>query len=827
MPVAPKAPRSRPIRFRKPDDPVASAAEERNAYLDALIENSPLAIVVLDSTHRIRLCNPEFGRLFQYQQEEVVGRDIDDLIAPAGDEAEGEVRAITAEVLASRSVHTTTMRRRKDGTLVPVELYGVPLNISGRLAGVYAIYQDITERRRAEDATRQSLSILKSTLESTTDGILVVDCDGRIVASNSRFAEMWRIPEEVVRRGEDGPLLELVREQLTDADGFLERVRQLYDRPDDLGFDVLEFKDGRFFERYSAPHRIDGRSVGRVWSFRDVTDRHRSQEALRVSEERYRLLVERNLAGVFVSTLDGRFLECNDAFARILGYDSRADLLGHHALEVYFSPADRDSFLAHLLPAGSVVNFEFRCRRKDGSPVWLLENVHLVPGERGRPALLEGTVVDVTDRKLADEKVQYHAYHDALTGLPNRLLFMDRLTLALARCRREKSGLAVLFLDLDQFKLVNDTLGHSMGDRLLQDVAARLRGCVREEDTIARIGGDEFILLLPEIGSSGDAGRVVQKILDAFVVSFPIEGRLLHVTASVGVSLYPGDGEEPETLLGHADTAMYRAKDFGRNGYQLFTPAMNARVSQRLIVESGVRDALVDERLAVTYRPILSVSDGLWRGASMWLRWTPAGRAPVEGEELLSLAEETRLAAALGRWALSEGFRRAASWGDRLAPGRLSIPVPRSLLRHRFGDAIRTALRERGTAPALVELVLPGSARLDDLLAAVDATEEPRAGGLTLSLSGFGTDRAPLQALVRLPLRAIRIEAPSSAAGEQCGQRAIRGALVAMAHGLGLAAVAVGVGHDGAESLAEAGFDEVEQVESLEAAEIERLLSAR
>ena len=302
-------------------------------------------------------------------------------------------------------------------------------------------------------------------------------------------------------------------------------------------------------------------------------EKKRALEALRVSEERYRQLFERNLAGVFRSTLDGRLLDCNNAFVRIYGYDSREELLTIDTHTLYPSRGDRDAFVARILETGSAVNVEVRARKKDGTPVWVLENVALVEGPPGRPPLLEGTLVDITDRKNAEAQIAHLAFHDALTGLPNRALFDDRLALALARCRRDGTRLAVLFVDLDRFKAINDSLGHHAGDRLLKAVADRLRACVREEDTIARVGGDEFVVLLAGIARQTDAETVAAKVLRTIGDEpFAVGKESLHVTASIGVSLYPDHGAEPESLVRSADDAMYGVKAAGRNGCGIAAP---------------------------------------------------------------------------------------------------------------------------------------------------------------------------------------------------------------------------------------------------------------
>ena len=289
----------------------------------------------------------------------------------------------------------------------------------------------------------------------------------------------------------------------------------------------------------------------------------RRDAAVTASERRYRLLFERNLAGLYRTTLDGKILDCNSAFARILGYPSREDVLKVSALDLYSDPGDRESFVARLKQQRVLVNFEICLRRRDGSPVWVLANESLID-EPGGDTVMDGSLIDITDRKRAEQQRWHQANHDALTDLPNRVLFNDRLSLAILHAQRRRQSLVVMFLDLDHFKRVNDTLGHSAGDELLVKVADRLRRCIRQDDTVARVGGDEFLLLLNGIGPrAGRGGHGAEDPRRSLAEPFLVQKRELFVEASIGIGMYPGDGADAETLVTNVDTAMYRAKETG------------------------------------------------------------------------------------------------------------------------------------------------------------------------------------------------------------------------------------------------------------------------
>ena len=312
--------------------------------------------------------------------------------------------------------------------------------------------------------------------------------------------------------------------------------------------------------------RSTDKSSLRVWSFRDVTARRRAEEALRVSEARYRLLFEENAAGVCVTTMAGEIIDCNATFGAMVG--SRPDDLTHRDLAILFDqPSVWEDILRRLADEPVIKGAEAELRRNDGTRIWVLQNLAVLG--RGATAVVHLTAVDISDRKRAEEQIEFHAYHDLLTQLPNRRLLMDRLEISLLAAGRAQRHVAVLFIDLNGFKNVNDTFGHAAGDALLSEVATRLRGVVRRTDTVARFGGDEFTVMLPDLGRPDDAVQVAQKVLEVVARPFTVAEMPLALSASIGIAVYPRDGEDVDTLLRNADHAMYRAKQLRENTYQL------------------------------------------------------------------------------------------------------------------------------------------------------------------------------------------------------------------------------------------------------------------
>jgi len=490
-----------------------------------------------------------------------------------------------------------------------------------------------------------------------------------------------------------------------------------------------------------------------------VSERKRAEEALRASEERYRLFFERNLAGVYRATLDGRLLECNEAFAHILGFSSRDEVLAHSAWHLFFNRDDREASLARLKEKGSLTNFEVHIRRRDGTSAWALENETLIPGKDGAD-LVEGTLIDITERKLAEERIEFHAYHDPLTGLPNRMFLKDRLRLALAQARRSGRGFAVVWLDLDHFKEINDTLGHGVGDRILQDVAVRLRDCVRGEDAVARLGGDEFLLLLASVRHKEEAAHVAKKILGRMGEPFRVDGHELHLTTSAGIALFPQDGKDAGTLLKNADGAMYRAKELGRNAYQLYDPAAQRHTLERLDLHNRLRVALEHEEMALFYQPQVELTTGRIVAAEALLRWLHPEKGLLLPGEFLPVAEDMGLIVPLGEWVLRKACGDARAWQQRgLPPVRISVNLSvRQVQQPNLRTTLEGVLDETGLARRRLELEISESAARQNFDVTAPVLRDLAGVGIGISIDDFGAGHSLPGYPEGLPIRRLKID---------------------------------------------------------------------
>ena len=543
----------------------------------------------------------------------------------------------------------------------------------------------------------------------------------------------------------------------------------------------------------------DGTVVTLEGFIEDVTERKLSTQALQQAERGFRSIFENATEGIFQTSPEGRYLNINPALARICGYDSPAEFIasiGDMQHQRYTERTRHDEFMRLLQKHGAVTNFVSEIRRKDRDKIWISENARAVFDETGELLFYEGTVEDVTESKLNQEKLQHLANHDPVTNLPNRLLMNDRLRQMMLGAQRNKSVVAVALLDLDHFKLINDTFGHNRGDQLLQTMAHRMQACVRESDSVVRLGGDEFVLLLSGVGRGEAMSQVTQRVLHAIARPSRIEGRELSVSCSIGVSMFPRDGRDVQTLLRNADTAMYKAKELGRNNFQFYSPEMNVVITERLELQDALRKAVEKEEFVLLYQPKVDLVSGQIAGMEALLRVKDDKGGLLQPQNFIRLAEESGLIVPIGEWVMRQACAFNKLLQDRgLPPMRVAINLSaRQLTRYDLVRAVEQALRDAGLSAEFLELELTESMVMHDPETVIATLEQLEALGVQLSIDDFGTGYSSLSYLKRFPVASLKIDQSFvRELGQDDNAAAIVKAVISLGHSLDMKVIADGV----------------------------------
>lgn len=527
----------------------------------------------------------------------------------------------------------------------------------------------------------------------------------------------------------------------------------------------------------------------------DNIDRERertaAQAALSASELRMRNLFDQASDGILILTADHRCLDCNRAAASMLGY-SRDEMLALNFQQV-LAPKEQARLAGAVSGVLSGVSYlqEWECLRKDGS---------IFVGEVSARALDASSylaiVRDLTERKRAERNLEHLATHDVLTDLPNQRLMHDRIARAVSQAKRGGRQIAVMYVDVDRFKVVNDAYGHAAGDALLVSAAKRLVQLVRDEDTVARQSGDEFVLLLSELRKFSDAYIVAQKVVDGFTEPFEFQGNDVPMGISIGVSVYPQDGEDAEILIGNAEVAMYRAKELGRGTYQFFTQEMSKQTREQVTLETGLRTALAQNELYLVYQPKVDLVQGRIVGSEALLRWTSPGLGHVSPGQFIPVAEESGLIMPIGEWALRTACRQAKEWlDDGLDAGVVSVNLSvRQFLRVNVVDWVLGTLAETGLDPSLLELELTESLIARDTEKVIETINRLKAAGVTISIDDFGTGYSSLAYLKRFKVNTLKIDQSFIRNMLKDPEDAvIPVAVISLAHALGLKVIAEGV----------------------------------
>jgi len=687
-----------------------------------------------------------------------------------------------------------------DGTRKTILNSAIPLRGSdGEITGAFIVNQDITERRRSEQALRESETRFHSVVKTALNAIVVLSPDHRILEFNPEAERIYgRRREEVL--GQDYFELFLPREKWEEVDGDLKQVLAGQESRDFEN--AIRSADGSkrtIAWNVSRMDDVAGRVIGIVAVGQDTTTRRQAESALRENELKFRTLFESANDAIFLMQAE-RFIDCNTQTLKMFGCQ-RHEIVGHTPIE--FSPEYQPDGRPSMEKALEKINaafggesqfFEWQHTRLDGTPFDAEVSLNAI--ELGGERYLQAIVRDVTERMQAQQRLQYLAHHDALTNLPNRAMFLERLDHALTRARWTKRPLAVLFLDLDRFKNINDTLGHDIGDGALRVTAERLKSCVREGDTVARLGGDEFTVLLEDIANSADVPAVAQKITGALSRPFELEGREFAITTSIGISLFPSDGDDALKLLRNADTAMYRAKDQGRNKYQFYSAEMSAKALEKFMLENSLRHALEREEFLLYYQPQVDLSTGRITGVEALLRWQHPDLGLIPPAQFIPVAEETGLMKSIDEWVLRTACAQAQAWlSAGMPPVSMTVNLSgRTLSEPGLVDTVERSLHATGFASRLLELEITENVIMQNARATVEMLTALNRMGVRLAIDDFGTGYSSLSYLKRFPIDTLKIDQSFVRdITTDSNDASIVTAIIAMGHGLGLKVIAEGV----------------------------------
>ncbi len=535
----------------------------------------------------------------------------------------------------------------------------------------------------------------------------------------------------------------------------------------------------------------------------EIAERKVVGEALRKAERKYRTIFENAVEGIYQSSPSGRFLSANPSLARIMGYQSPEELMSavyEIGTQMYMDPVRRKEYIRLLEEKGEIKNFVSKVRRRDGRIIWVTENARKITDSENSVLCYEGSLEDITLRKKAEDQLKRQAFHDPLTGLPNRALFLDHLRLAMERGRRRRHLFAVIYMDLDRFKVINDSLGHETGDELLRGVARVLESCGRSVDTLARFGGDEFAILLEEISAPRDAITIARRILDGVRQPFVIGGNEVFTSASLGIVLKTEGYDRPEALLRDADTAMYRAKELGKSRFKVFNQKMHDQALELMALETDLRRAVDLREFEVVYQPIVCLGTRLISGFEALVRWRHAEHGIIMPGDFISLAEDTGLIYAIDNLVLVDACAQIRRWqstySDHIGE-ELSLNI--NISGKHFGQPmllsqVSRALDDSGLSPASLNIEITESALMENPAMAEEVLKQLKNLGIQICIDDFGTGYSSLSYLQRFPIDVVKVDRSfiDGVDRDQDSQAIVR-TVFSLGESLGLKIVAEGV----------------------------------
>jgi len=766
-------------------------------YLDI----AAVMLMAIDTQGRIMLINKKGSQLLGKPENELIGSDWFAEFVPVDERI--AVRRVFDQMMRGEAhlveKYENSVINSAGQKMLLAWNNSILLDEDGSISGTLSSAEDITERERVQRLLRESRERFDLAVRGSSDGIWDWNVETGEIYVSERWCEMLGYQPNEVSFGPEGWTHWIHPDDRTEA---LDRMRKHFKTRQPYASEYrMPTRNGEyrwFLNRGQAIWNTQGRAIRVAGSTSDITERKAGEDQLR----KLSLAVQQSPESIVITNLGGDIEYVNEAFIQNTGYN-REEVIGKNPRILHSGKTPPEIFAAlwEALGQGHSWKGEFCNQRKDGSEY--IEHAVITPIRQHDGTVTHYVAVkeDITTRKASEEQINTLAFYDQLTSLPNRRLLLDRLKQALAASARSKRFGALLFIDLDNFKILNDTLGHDIGDLLLQEVARRLTTCVREGDTVARLGGDEFVVMLEDLSenieeSAAQTKTVGEKILQSLNETYQLSTYSHHSTPSIGVTLFSSQHEAIDELLKRADLAMYQAKAAGRNTLRFFDPEMQAVVTTRAAMEADLREAILNDQFMLHYQAQV-VGEGRVTGVEALLRWQHPQRGMVSPVEFIPLAEDTGLILPLGHWVLQTACAQLALWASRPRMSHLTIAVNVSArqFHHRdFVDQVRAVLEHTGANPQRLKLELTESLLVDDVESVIAKMTALKMVGVGFSLDDFGTGYSSLSYLKRLPLDQLKIDQGFvKDILTDANDAAIAKMVVVLAESLGLSVIAEGV----------------------------------